>query len=88
MMTLRTDMAAMEVRFLCAFHLHSLGSNLVATDPDSPVAITFTRGKLLISGCCHIVQVEHDKGQDSCFTELPVLNKGSRRFLEPITRIL
>ena len=88
MMTLRTEMAAMEARFHCAFHLHSLRSNLVATDPDSPGAITFIRGELLIAGRCHVVQVKHDKGQDTCFTELPVLHKGERRFLEPVTRIL
>ena len=88
MMTLRTEMAAMEARFRCAFHLHSLRSNLVATDPDSPGAITFIRGELLISGRCQVALVKHDKGRDTCFTELPVLYKGKKRYLEPITRIL
>ena len=88
MMTLRTEMDAMEARFLCAFHLHNLRSNLVATDADNPGSITFIRGELLITGRCHIVYVGHYSQQDTCFTELPVLYKGSRRFLEPVTRIL
>ena len=88
MMTLRTEMAAMEARFLCAFHLHSLRSNLVATDSDNPGSITFIRGELIITGRCNIVHVEHDSRPDTCFTELPVLYKGACKFLEPITRIL
>ena len=88
MMTLRAEMGAMEARFHCAFHLHRLRSNQVFTSMEDPGAVTFIRGELVITGRCNTVTVEHDDQPDTCFTDLPVIHKESRRFLEPITRIL